>query len=319
MQTKAILFKQFGSADELYLDTIDMPNLAMHEVLIKTTAAAVNPIDAKIRNGSSFVCSKRPDAFPWTLGFDFAGTVLQSGDKSALKPGDKVVGIAGHPFRPCAYAEHIVTDDKILCKVPLGINLKEAAALPTAGITALDILNTIKEVKPSGKVLILGASGGVGHLLLQMLKLSGYEVSSGASQSNFEFIKNCGADFIFDYHEDYLNTYSKTFDVAIDFVGGKVGINLYKTLKEDGALITVPSYSFDAVLSACPQGITAKSVLASPNSLKLEYLLKLMQDKKIKVVISEEFALDTKGARNAHRQIESAHTRGKIILVPIQA
>ena len=164
MQNKTVFFDKFGTAAELYVKEIPLPPINDNELLIKTAAAALNPIDAKIRNGSSFVCKNRKDPFPWTLGFDFAGTVERDSKNNKFKAGDKVAGIAGHPFNPCAYAQYIKTSDKLVCKVPENVSLKEAAALPTAGITALDILNTLKEIKDKGKVLVLGGSGGVGHL-----------------------------------------------------------------------------------------------------------------------------------------------------------
>ena len=147
MQNKTVFFDKFGTAAELYVKEIPLPPINDNELLIKTAAAALNPIDAKIRNGSSFVCKNRKDPFPWTLGFDFAGTVESGSKNNEFKAGDKVAGIAGHPFNPCAYAQYIKTSDKLICKVPENVSLKEAAALPTAGITALDILNTLKEIK----------------------------------------------------------------------------------------------------------------------------------------------------------------------------
>ena len=316
MQNKTVFFDKFGAASELYVKEIPLPPINDNELLIKTAAAALNPIDAKIRNGSSFVCKNRKDPFPWTLGFDFAGTVERDSKNNEFKAGDKVAGIAGHPFNPCAYAQYIKTSDKLICKVPENVSLKEAAALPTAGITALDILNTLKEIKDKGKVLVLGGSGGVGHLLVQLLKINGYSVTAGASDKNFDFLKRLGVDNIFDYHEDYKNKFKEYFDAAIDFIGDDIGIGLYEVLKENGLLITVPSYSFDKVINACPCNKKVKSVLAAPSKEKLSDLLTLCAKGKLKVCVTEEFKLDTKGAQNAHLKIESTHTCGKIILLP---
>ena len=316
MQNKTVLFNKFGTAAELYVKEISLPQITDNEMLIKTSAAALNPIDAKIRNGSSFVCKNRKEPFPWTLGFDFAGTVKECGCNLDFHNGDKIAGIVGHSFNPIAYAQYIVSDDKLIVKVPDNVSLKEAAALPTAGVTALDILNTLKEKKDKGNVLVLGGSGGVGHLLIQLLQIHGYNVTAGASIKNFAFLKELGTNEIFDYHDDYKTKYKDQFDAAIDFIGDDIGIGLYEVLKENGLLVTVPSYSFNKVISACPSCKQVKSVLAAPSREKIAYLLKLCSSGKLKVHITKEFKLNTEGAQLAHLQIESTHTRGKIILVP---
>lgn len=316
MQNKTVLFDKFGTAAELYVKEISLPQITDNEMLIKTSAAALNPIDAKIRNGSSFVCKNRKEPFPWTLGFDFAGTVKECGCNLDFHNGDKIAGIVGHSFNPRAYAQYIVSDDKLIVKVPDNVSLKEAAALPTAGVTALDILNTLKEKKDKGNVLVLGGSGGVGHLLIQLLQIHGYNVTAGASIKNFAFLKELGTNEIFDYHDDYKTKYKDQFDAAIDFIGDDIGIGLYEVLKENGLLVTVPSYSFNKVISACPSCKQVKSVLAAPSKEKIAYLLKLCSSGKLKVHITKEFKLNTEGAQLAHLQIESTHTRGKIILVP---
>ncbi|MDM8120604.1 NADP-dependent oxidoreductase [Succinatimonas hippei] len=316
MQNKTVLFDKFGTAAELYVKEISLPQITDNEMLIKTSAAALNPIDAKIRNGSSFVCKNRKEPFPWTLGFDFAGTVKECGCNLDFHNGDKIAGIVGHSFNPRAYAQYIVSDDKLIVKVPDNVSLKEAAALPTAGVTALDILNTLKEKKDKGNVLVLGGSGGVGHLLIQLLQIHDYNVTAGASIKNFAFLKELGTNEIFDYHDDYKTKYKDQFDAAIDFIGDDIGIGLYEVLKENGLLVTVPSYSFNKVISACPSCKQVKSVLAAPSREKIAYLLKLCSSGKLKVHITKEFKLNTEGAQLAHLQIESTHTRGKIILVP---
>ena len=316
MQNKTVLFNKFGTAAELYVKEISLPQITDNEMLIKTSAAALNPIDAKIRNGSSFVCKNRKEPFPWTLGFDFAGTVKECGCNLDFHNGDKIAGIVGHSFNPRAYAQYIVSDDKLIVKVPDNVSLKEAAALPTAGVTALDILNTLKEKKDKGNVLVLGGSGGVGHLLIQLLQIHGYNVTAGASIKNFAFLKELGTNKIFDYHDDYKTKYKDQFDAAIDFIGDDIGIGLYEVLKENGLLITVPSYSFDKVINACPCNKKVKSVLAAPSKEKLSDLLTLCAKGKLKVCVTEEFKLDTKGTQNAHLKIESTHTCGKIILLP---
>ena len=228
MQNKTVLFNKFGTAAELYVKEISLPQITDNEMLIKTSAAALNPIDAKIRTGSSFVCKNRKEPFPWTLGFDFAGTVKECGCNLDFHNGDKIAGIVGHSFNPRAYAQYIVSDDKLIVKVPDNVSLKEAAALPTAGVTALDILNTLKEKKDKGNVLVLGGSGGVGHLLIQLLQIHGYNVTAGASIKNFAFLKELGTNEIFDYHDDYKTKYKDQFDAAIDFIGDDIGKSMSK-------------------------------------------------------------------------------------------
>lgn len=313
--TTAWVFNEFGGPEVLrqtYLGA--KTDLAGSEVRIKTYACGINPIDAKIRNGSSFVAKKRVlehVPHPWTLGFDLSGEIVRVGPDSVFKEGDIVCGCAGYVYDPCAYAQEVTCTDEYLVHVPEGVDLAQAAALPIAGVTALDMLPAI-EKSGQKRVLLSGASGGVGHILTTLLSLRGFEVTALVSKGNFALASAQGAKECLDYHEDQASHYGK-YGVVIDMLGGEIGKSLYNYIQKGGLFITVPTYSKNELI-ACARdyGVTATGTLAHVEKDKLRYLLELIKEGKLKIHISREFAFDD--AINAHRQIESTHTAGKIIL-----
>ena len=301
----------FGGTEVLADTVCKRKDLKDGEVRLKVHAAAVNPIDAKIRQGSSFVCKQRlADPFPWGLGFDVAGEVMESKDP-AFKSGDRLVASVGTPYHPAAYAEEAIVRKEHCMLLPKDISYEQGAALITAGLTALSILHSFKNER---KILVSGGSGGVGHLLVQYLQGSGFEVSASCSEASRAFLSQYVKE-IFDYKEDLEKKYSQTFDAAVDMVGGDAGKRLYPLLKQGGLLVTVPTITEEQLKACCPQDKRCEGVRCLRSPERYAELLVLAK-KGCLPYISSRFALDAAGARSAHTQIESVHTRGKIVLIP---
>ena len=310
--SKAIVFDRFGSPDVLYVKEVQNRSLNNKEILIKNSFAAVNPIDYKIRNGSSFVCKKRSGiAFHWTLGFDVAGTVVKAGADSVFKIGDKVVAKSGDVDDPHGYQEELIVRDDQAVRVPDGVDLAEAAGIVTVGVTALSIIDRLPAETQS--VLVSGASGGVGHVLVQILKTRNYTVGGMCSAANLSFVKELGADSVYDYKE-LQDSSELCFDAVVDMQGGKTGINLYRFVKDNGTLITVPTITADEVVREAPvqRGVSAAGVLALFTADRLSLLLSLIKEQKVRVHISNLYSPEE--ADLAHKKMEDGHTKGKILI-----
>lgn len=311
-KVREVVITSFGGTEVLKLRERERVHPGPSQLLIKTVSCGVNPIDAKIRAGRNFVCdSRKGDPFPWTLGFDAAGIVLESAPGSKFAVGDRVVGNAGSPIHPCAYATETLLDESLCIKVPDDVDLKQAGALPTAALTALSI---IALMPASAKhVLVAGGAGGVGHLLVRYLLALKFNVTATCSALNLQFLKALGVASCYDYHEALPSDCVGSFDVVVDFPGGKEGIALYRYLKVGGLMITVPTITEKEVMQAAPHGIEATGVRCVKSEENYVRMMEYAQQG-IMPYISEELPLSE--VVRAHELIASGHTRGKIILIP---
>ena len=308
---QAIVINAFGGPEVLTLTKLSDPVIGDDEVLIENKAAAVNPIDAKIAAGTSFVCKKREgDPFPWTLGFDCAGVVIKAGKNSGFSVGDRVAGSAGAPLNPCAYAQKVALNKDSCVRLDEKIKFDEAAGLITAGLTAISIVNML----PDGceRVFVAGGSGGVGHLLIQYLKAKGYYVAASCSESHIMDIED-DVDCAVDYKKELPDDFAGSFDVVVDMPGGDAGIALYPLLKKDGLLITVPSITEDKVKAACPQGMHCEGVHCVRSQENYQTLFEYAKEG---IVPRISVRMPLKNASLAHILIKGGHTTGKIVLIP---
>ncbi len=310
MQT--VQFKKFGPPEVLELADIPIPTPHENELLIKIYAAGINPIDAKIREGSSFVAKQL--TLPASLGFDMCGEVIKSNaPHSSFKVGDIVLGSVGRYDRPSTYAEFCLATPDDLIKKPEHLDPIQAAALTTAGLTAWQALHTIGKVKAGEKVLIHAAAGGVGHIALQLAKLAHAHVIVTASQHHHEFLKQLGADEIIDYTQQAFETNLKNIDLVIDLVGGETGLRSLSVLAPQALLVTVPTITRDLILAeAKKRNLNATGMLAEMNLAELENMANLVANKQLKVHVSKVLPLSE--AVLAHITLEQKRTQGKMVL-----
>lgn len=308
---QAVVITRFGGPEVLKLIDLSDPVIGDDEVLIDNKAAAVNPIDAKIAEGTSFVCKKREgEPFPWTLGFDCAGIVIKAGSKSGFSVGDRVAGTAGSAFYPCAYAQRVALHKDSCIAISDGIDFDEAAALITAGLTALSIMHDLPE--HAERIFVSGGSGGVGHLLLQYLKAQGYYVAASCSESHLMDIEDI-ADEVFDYKNALPKDLAASFDVAVDMPGGTHGIALYPLLKKDGLLITVPTITEDMVKAQCPEDKKCQGVRCIRSQDNYQTIFDYAEEG---ILPRISVRMPLKNASLAHIMIKGGHTAGKIVLIP---
>ena len=319
---KAVVYRCYGSPDVLEFEDVEKPTPADNEVLVKVHAASVNPLDWHYMRGSPYLMrlgSGLGAPNRTSIGVDFAGTVEAVGSNvERFKPGDEVFG-----GRSGAFAEYvIVPDDRALALKPSNVTFEQAASAPIAAITALQALRDKGQLKPGQKVLINGASGGVGTFAVQIAKSFGAEVTGVCSTRNVEMVRSIGADHVVDYtKEDYTES-GQHYDLIIDNVGNHSLLENRRVLNPDGIFVIIGGAKgnwlgplmgpIKALMLSPFVGQEFVLLLAKMNKDDLTILGDLMQEGKVTAVIDRRYRLSEVPA--AIRYSEEGHARGKIII-----
>ncbi|MDN7144942.1 NADP-dependent oxidoreductase [Liquorilactobacillus mali] len=307
---KAIAIKEYGDIDNLQEIELKIPEIAEDEVLVENYATSINPIDWKARLG--YLKGMYPWKFPVVLGWDTAGIITQVGAKVAnFKIGDKVFARPDiyNDGKKGTYAQYVaVKEDKLALK-PDEITFEEAAAVPLAGLTALQVIVDRLKVKKGDKVLIQGGAGGVGLFAIQIAKHLGAYVATTASKKNHEFLKSLGADEVIDYHETKIDTVLNNYDAVFDTVNA-IDDSL-AILKENGRLVTIAGNPSEEQKASSKE---VSSWWLQPNGKQLEELGNLIVAGEVKVIIDSVYPLTAEGVRAAHKKSQEGHARGKIVI-----
>lgn len=311
---KAIVINEFGDADVLRMAEVEKPVPVGSQVLIKVKAIGINPVDTKVRAGGHLI-SKRLK-FPAILGWDISGIVQECGSEViAFRPGDAVFGNLGFPNLAGGYAEYVLADANEIVAKPSGVSFEEAAALPVVGLTAYQAIHDYLKLQDGQTVLIQAAAGGVGHISVQLAKLAGATVFGTASTSNEEFVRSLGADHFIDYTREDFEKVVHRADAAQDAMGGDILYRSIRCLRPGGRIVCLPSSTKndpEAIALAKDQGIELVWPMMYKSSEQLEVLVHLMDQKKLKIRVSKIFPFNEMS--DAHRQIESHHTAGKVVV-----
>jgi len=305
MNMKAIRIHYYGGPEVLAQVEMQRPTPGQDEVLIKVHAAAVNPIDWKMRAGH--VKEVFPLTFPSTLGWDVSVTVEERGDKATqFKRGDEVYALV----KGGGYAEFVVANATVVAKKPRTLDHVHATAVPVAGLTAWQALFEVAQLRAGQKVLIHAAAGGVGNFAVQLAKAKGAYVIGTASSKNQAFLGELGVDQAVDYQKTRFEDAVRDVDVVLDTVGGETQERSFKVLKKGGILVSLvqpPSQEL-----ATKYGVRALFYGGHASSSDLAEIAKLIDDGKVKPVV--ETVLPLAEARRAHELSETGHARGKIVL-----
>ncbi len=319
---KAVVYRCYGSPDVLEVVDVEMPVAAPHEILVKVEAASVNPLDWHYMRGSPYIMRLQTGLGAPSdshFGRDFAGTVQAVGVQvTEFAVGDRVYGGANGAF--AQYLTRSATGS--VAKIPDNVSSAQAASVPVAGITALQALRDKGQLQPGQKVLINGASGGVGTFAVQIAKSMGAEVTGVCSTRNVEMVKSLGADHVFDYkRENYIDS-GQQYDLILDTVGNhSLSANL-RVLKPEGRLVIIGGAKGDWI---GPLAGPIKSMLLQPfvdqklirimaqlNGEDLSTLAGMISDGEVTPVIERSYSLDDTAA--AIRHSEEGHVRGKLVL-----
>ncbi len=320
---KAIVYRCYGSPDVLRLEDVEMPVPADNEVLVKVHAASVNPLDWHYMRGSPYIMRMESGvgapANP-RLGVDYSGTVVAVGKNvTRFQAGDEVFG-----GRNGAFAEYVsAREDRAIVRKPANVTFEQAASVPIAALTALQSLRDHGELTTGQKVLINGASGGVGSFAVQIAKSMGAEVTGVCSTRNVDMVRSLGADHVIDYTQENFTEGTVQYDLVLDMVGNHSLLALGDVMKPDGKLVIVGSSSKGNFLGPMARPINAfllspfvsqtmGMMLAELNPEDLAVMSELMQSGKVTPVIDRSYSLSE--VAEAVRYVEEGHSRGKVII-----
>lgn len=311
---RAIAEGKFGGT--VALMDLPTPKIRADEVLIRVGAAGVNPFDWKVADGA--LKDERDHRFPLILGFDAAGVVVRVGaDVTEFAEGDEVYGYLLKPvIGDGTYADYVSAPAAIVAKTPESVGFAEAAALPTPGLTALDLVDAV-DPKECDTVLIVGATGGVGSYAVQLAARRGARVIATARQSNEAFVRELGTTETIDHtREDLVETvraaYPGGIEAIIDVVSAPGELSLMAGLVKKGGRIASSVNAAD-VESLAERGIKATNISMQPNAQRLEELARLIDAGEINVRL--EHTLPLEKAPEALEESRTGHVRGKIVLL----
>ena len=320
---KAIAYRCYGSPDVARLESLPKPTVEDGRMLVKVRAASVNPLDWHYLRGEPYIMrmsvgTGAPKDI--RLGVDFAGVVEAVGNGvTRYKPGDEIYGGADGSF-----AEYVsVREGGSVALKPANMTFEQAAAVPIAAITALQALRDQGKVQAGQKVLINGASGGVGTFAVQLAKQLGAEVTAVCSGRNAALVRSLGADQVIDYNRQDVTRGLQHYDLIIDTVGTHSINEFRRVLTPQGTLVIVGAASAGRWIGGLSGALKAMIVspfvkqkvgffLAKLNHDDLDYLGKLMVEGKLVPVIDRRYPLAE--TAEALRYVEAGHSRGKVVI-----
>jgi len=301
---KAIVVHQFGGPEVLKYEEAPRPDPKEDEILIRTIAAGVNPVDAYIRSGRF-----GGHNLPYIPGMEVAGIVEKAGAKiSKFKAGDQVYAHLG--FKDGGYAQFSVAKENEAAIKPKVITFEEAAGVPLAATTAWQALIDTAGLQSGQTVLIFGGSGGVGHFAVQIAKARGAKVIATASTEHQDLLKQLGVDQAIDYSKTKFEEVVKDVDVVLEATRSDSMTRSYGIVRKGGFVVSITGDPDQSELKK--HGLRGASVGVHPDAQVLEELAKLIDARKVRPIVSQ--ILPLADASKAHQQIETHHTAGKIVL-----
>ncbi len=314
---QAVRIHTFGGPEVLQLEDVARPVPAADEILIQVYASGVNPVDWVIREGGNDAL-RAYLALPLTLGWDAAGVVAAVGSAvTGFAVGDAVYGIPNFPGNG-SYAEYCAAKASQFAPKPQRLSFAEAAGVPLAGLTAWTGLFGHGQLQAGQRVLIQGASGGVGSFAVQFAKAKGAYVIGTASAGNLDYLRQLGADEALDYQSQPVEDLVRDVDVVLEASpvrDNAARVQAVRTLKPGGIFVSVNvDLPFDEAVLAALARQQATGALA-PNQPRQEWLQEITQlidAGQVKVVVSKVFPLAEVAA--AHHESQTWHVRGKLAL-----
>ena len=318
---RAVVYCEYGGPDVLRLETIAKPTPTENQVLVRVRAASVNPYDWHFMRGEPYVMRisnglRKPKGM--RIGVDFSGVVEAVGEKvTEFKPGDEVFG-----GRTGSFAEYVAINERFLIPKPQNLSFEEAGAVQIAGLTALQGLRDSGKLQSGEKVLINGASGGVGTFAVQIAKTLGAHVTGVCSTRNVELVRSLGADHVIDYTAEDFTKGTERYDLILDMVGNHGLLACRRALKPQGRYVMIGGQKgrWLAPLDTIIRALVLKPFVEQEmgfmmSQLKRDDLLhlrELMANGKVKPVIDKAYPLTE--VRDAVAYVETGRARGKVAI-----
>ncbi|WFB34670.1 NADP-dependent oxidoreductase [Kiritimatiellota bacterium B12222] len=311
---KAYVLNEAGPVENMILSEIKKPSIQANDVLVKTKAISINPVDVKVRpDEAALSMILGTEERPVILGWDISGVVTEVGEAVRdFNVGDKVFGMVNFVGHGKAYAEYVAAPADQLAVIPAGISFEDAAATTLAALTALQVLTG--RVNSGDRVLIHAGSGGVGHYAIQIAKRMGATVITTSSSKNREFCLSLGADEHIDYRAQKFEEILTDIDFVLDGMGGDILENSIKVVKSGGKIVSLPTHTFEAGLQATADaaGVALEFVMVQSNGENMNTLAGMLKAGTLKPHVSVTFPFEK--LQEAHLQIESGRTVGKAIV-----
>lgn len=330
---KAFSLKNYGGPEKALLTNVDLPQCGPNDLLIQIVAAGLNPVDFKIREGKLKLINS--PVLPVTMGNELAGEVIECGPNvTQFKRGDQVIARV-EKERLGAFAEYACIDASVAAHAPQSVPLADAAALPLAGLTALQALRDELGAAPGKHILITGGAGGVGTFAIQIAKHLGATITTTASPRGEELVRRMGADHVIDYTTTDLTSIDTRFDGVFDLIGGDTlkavfglskpgttvvsvaGIPEPVTASKDlqrgivlRAMFWLASFSFRR--EAAKHGVRYRFLFMHASGAELGELVDLVDEGKLEIIIDQRFPFAKIGQAFAY--LESGRAKGKVIV-----
>ena len=314
---RAVRFSTFGDPSVLHVDEVPAPGPPRgDELLVRVEASSVNGTDLGLRRGEAKIATW--GQLPFTLGFDVAGEVVGCGPRvTAFSRGDQVMALLGH--RGGGQAEHVVLRQNRTALVPRSCSAVEAAAIPLAGLTALQALHRqarLSSYGPGARVLVIGASGGIGSFAVQLAKLTGAHVTGVASGAKLAFVAGLSADDLIDYRSQDVTSTGERWDVILDSPGQYHFRRLQHLLTPTGVVVSTRPIAADALRALPPRQLRSDrrrwtAVMTSARSQDLAHLADLVDRGQLRPNVHRAYPMTQAG--QAHRHAEGTAT-GKVVL-----
>jgi len=305
---RAAQIPEYGHADVVRIDEVDLPPPAAGQVRIEVHASSINPVDTALREG--YLAQMAPIELSATPGIDVAGTVAALGEGfSALVVGDRVYGsasiLAGGTG---AFAEYASAPASLLAPMPANASFAEAGAIVLTGVSAVQALTGHLELQPGQKILVHGGAGGIGSLAIQLAKHLGAYVAATASGDGLELVRELGADEAIDYKNEAFDQRLTDYDAVLDTVGGETYTRSFRVLRPGGIIVSMLAPPNAELMEQ--YGVRAISQQTQVNTEVLTALAKLVEEGVLTPVIDRAFPLDE--VREAFEAKEQGGVQGKI-------
>jgi len=312
---RAAILRGNGPTSEVEIGTMAAPTRRSDELLVRVHASSINPADVKVctgGDGAAFIHAKR---FPTAFGFDFSGVVQQVGPSvSSRAVGDEVFGHLPYAMstRQGTFADYISVPPSQVGLKPAAVSHEDAAASATTGLTALQGLRDKARLKPGQRVLINGASGGVGSFAVQIAKLLGAEVWGTSSAAKSDFVRSLGASEVIDYRKTPITELSELFDVIFDAASTTSYGETKQLLARGGVYVTLlPSASvFTGMIDSAFSNRRCTFVMVKSRTSDLEQLGSWLATGQLSASVQSTF--DLQHIRDALAELESGNVRGKV-------
>src|SRR5580704_4203488 len=330
---RAYVLKHYGGPEGARLIDVPAPTPGPRDILVEVRAAGLNPVDFKFRQGK-LRAILRPK-LPFVLGNELAGEVIAVGrDVKRFRAGDRVFARVAKD-RAGAFAEQACVDEDDAAHMPRNLDFTAAAAIPLAGLTALQALRDELHVKPGQKVLISGGAGGVGTFAIQIAKWLGAHVTTTASKRGEALVRSLGCDEVIDYTSQSISEAGRRFDAGFDLIGGKTLDQMFEIMKPGSRIVSVgalpePQTAIKdlgdrRVLAALfwmiiygirsrarRAGVSYRYLFMHPSGSDLAQLAELIEQGKLKVIVDKTYPFAN--ISDALAYVESGRAKGKVVV-----